>query len=79
MLGDASRRVSLVGELEAPDTVHLDRRYRHSALVAVRLKVLDHGDAVDHERAEKVDRIDPPALARPVDAGRMRAERVGHD
>ena len=77
-VGDAHGFVSLEAELQAPDAVDLDGRDRQLGFGVLALEGLYQGDAVEDEGAGQVDGVDPPALAGAVDAGRARAEGVGH-
>ena len=69
-LGHAGRLVALVGELQAPDPIHLDRGDAQLGLRIPGLQRLQQGDAVDDQRARNVDRVDAPTLARAIDPGR---------
>src|SRR5712692_4961883 len=62
--------VAQAAQLEAPDPVDLDRRDAELGLGVPVLQGLEQRDAIDDQRAGQVDRVDPPTLARAVDAGR---------
>src|SRR5579864_7645929 len=78
LLRHAGGVVAEVAELQAPHPFDLDGRRRELQLGVLALHRLEQGHAVQDERAWKVDRVDATALARAVDAGRARAERVDH-
>src|SRR5438445_417056 len=77
-LGHALWLVSLVAELQAPDPVDQDRRYRQLGFRVLTLHRLQQRNAIEHERPRQVDRVDPATFAGAVVAGRARAERVNH-
>ncbi len=72
----ADRVISLVAELQAPDTVDLHRGDRKLGLRVLALERLDERHAVKDERAGQADGVDPAAFARAIDTGRARAESV---
>src|SRR5689334_3398644 len=74
----ARGRVALVAELDGPDAVHQGRRHAELRAGVFRLQALEQGDPVEDQRTRQVDRVDAAALAGAVDAGRERAEKVGH-
>src|SRR5438445_10682407 len=72
------RRLTGVGDLQPPDSVRLNRSHRQLAFRVLALERLEQGDAVQDERSRQADGVDPAALAGAIDAGRARAESVGH-
>ena len=50
-LGDSGGGVPLVGQLQTPDAVDLDRGHREPALHAFALESLEQGHSVDDEDA----------------------------
>ena len=78
VVGHSDGVVSLVAELQAPDSINLHRSDREFGLGVLALKCLDERHAVEDERAWQIDGVDPAAFARAIDARRARAEGMGH-
>ena len=70
VVGHTDRLIYLVGELETPDAVDLDRCDGQLGFGVLALQRLDQRYAVEDEGAGQVDRVDPAAFAGTVDAGR---------
>ena len=78
VVGHANQIVARVAQLQAPDAIDLDGCDIKLGFDAAALQVLKKGDAVEDEGAGQVDRVDAAPFAGTVDAGRARAEGVGH-
>ena len=78
MVRNPCRRIACIAQLQAPDAVDLDGCDSKLGLDTPALQVLQQRNAVEHQRARKVDRVDSASLAGSVHARRARGEGAGH-